>query len=72
MRKCKTTSFDLTDPYEVELLDHTIKQGKYSKYIKRLIAEDVSKNNQTTTEISAPVTIMEDSTPKEGDVDSFF
>lgn len=44
-RKCKTISFDLTDGFERDLLDHAEANGKFSKYIKRLIQED--KNGST-------------------------
>lgn len=42
-RKNKSVSFDLTDAYEKQLLEHAEKaeNGKYSKYIKRLIANDM-------------------------------
>lgn len=40
MRKCKTTSFDLSDPFEKELLEYAEQQGKFSRYIKRLIEKD--------------------------------
>lgn len=40
VRKCKTTSFDLSDAYEAELLRHAEDQGNYSRYVKRLIARD--------------------------------
>lgn len=44
MRKTKSISFDLTDSYETQLLEHAENQGKYfSRYIKRLIDRD--RNN---------------------------
>lgn len=39
-RKCKTVSFDLEDKYEEDLLRHVESQGKFSRYVKRLIAND--------------------------------
>lgn len=41
-RKNKSTSFDLTDEYELELLKFAEgrENGRFSKYIKRLIAQD--------------------------------
>lgn len=41
-RKNKSTSFDLTDEYELELLKYAEEKenGKFSRYIKRLIAQD--------------------------------
>lgn len=41
MRKTKSISFDLTDEYEVELMEYAENQGRYfSRYIKRLIDQD--------------------------------
>ena len=41
-RKCKTVSFDLEDKYEEDLLRHVESQGKFSRYVKRLIANDMN------------------------------
>lgn len=41
-RKCKTASFDLTDAHEAKLLRHAEAQGKFSRYVKRLIERDMS------------------------------
>lgn len=45
-RKNKSISFDLTDAYEKDLLDYAERtdRGKFSRYIKRLIAEDRTRN----------------------------
>lgn len=40
MRKCKTVSFDLSDAFESDLMAYAEDQGKFSKYIKRLIQND--------------------------------
>lgn len=42
-RKCKTISFNLNDRFEVGLLQHAedVRNGDFSKYIKRLIARDM-------------------------------
>ena len=50
MRKNKTMSFNVSDPHELELLTHaeqinplTGKAQNFSKYVKRLIEEDINK-----------------------------
>lgn len=42
-RKTKSISFDLTDGYEIKLLEYAedFDRGSFSKYIKRLIANDM-------------------------------
>ena len=40
-RKCKTVSFDMEDKHEEDLLKHVESQGKFSRYVKRLIANDM-------------------------------
>lgn len=42
-RKCKTVSFDLLDKHEVELMEYAENQGKFSRYVKRLINDDMNK-----------------------------
>lgn len=39
-RKVQPVSFNLSDPFEKELLNHAISKGAFSKYIKRLIQRD--------------------------------
>jgi hypothetical protein len=70
MRKCKTTSYDTDDLFEAELLEFAEKQGKYSKYVKRLIAEDKTKKEKEQIPVQDPEPIIEESEPK-GDIDSF-
>lgn len=43
VRKTKSISFDLTDEYEKRLLEHVekVEKGRFSRYIKRLIANDM-------------------------------
>lgn len=45
-RKTKSISFDLTDNFENELLIYVEDKdrGKFSRYIKRLIADDMNKS----------------------------
>lgn len=40
MRQVKSISFDLSDEFERGLLNHAEKNGKFSRYIKRLIQRD--------------------------------
>lgn len=42
-RKIQPVSFSLSDPFEQKLLDHAIKNGAFSKYVKRLIQRDMEK-----------------------------
>lgn len=46
-RKNKSISFDLTDEFEKSLLEHAEKEdnGRFSRYIKRLIADDKGRSN---------------------------
>lgn len=53
-RKNKTISFNLDDPHELELFEHaekinplTGKQQNFSKYVKRLIEDDIRKKTQS-------------------------
>lgn len=48
-RKTKSISFDLTDEYEITLLEHaeSVEKGKFSRYIKRLIANDMDNRRRT-------------------------
>jgi hypothetical protein len=39
-RKVQPVSFNLSDPFEKELLNYAISKGAFSKYIKRLIQRD--------------------------------
>ncbi len=48
-RKCKSISFDLTETHERELLAHAQSQGKFSRYVKRLIAADRAKVVNTSS-----------------------
>jgi hypothetical protein len=37
----KDVSFSQVDPHEIKLLQHALKQGVFSRYIKRLIDKDM-------------------------------
>lgn len=37
----KGVSFNIDDPFESKLLDYALKQGAFSKYVKRLITMDM-------------------------------
>ena len=39
-RKVQPVSFNLSDPFEADLLNHATSKGAFSKYIKRLIQRD--------------------------------
>ncbi|WP_083477586.1 hypothetical protein [Alkalihalophilus marmarensis] len=42
-KKTKSVSFNLSDPYEQLLLDHTSRFTNFSAYIKRLIQRDMEE-----------------------------
>ena len=65
-RKNKSISFDLTDEFEKQLLLYAEKaeKGKFSKYIKRLIANDM-EGRQTSS-----VNVMMNATTEKDEVDS--
>ncbi|MDP5274369.1 hypothetical protein [Chengkuizengella axinellae] len=44
MRKVKSMSFNLADPYEKELNEHAKKFTNFSGYVKRLIQRDMEGN----------------------------
>lgn len=59
-RKTKSISFDLTDDYEVKLLKYAESKedkGKFSRYIKRLIAQDRDGGARV---YSAPAVVEQD------------
>lgn len=39
-RKVQPVSFNLSDPFESELLDYALRHGAFSKFIKRLIQRE--------------------------------
>ncbi|MEK5139049.1 hypothetical protein MKZ18_06710 [Priestia sp. FSL W8-0001] len=41
MRKQLNVSFNTKDAFEIQLLEHSLDQGAFSKYIKRLIQRDM-------------------------------
>lgn len=41
MRKIKSVSFSLNEPFESKLFEHVLNQGPFSKYVKRLIQRDL-------------------------------
>jgi hypothetical protein len=41
-RKVKSVSFNLNDPFEIELYEHTMKYPNFSSLIKRLIQSSIS------------------------------
>jgi hypothetical protein len=47
--QCITASIDLTDEFEVSLVKHVISKGNRSKYLKRLIYNDMIGVKQMVT-----------------------
>ncbi|MCM3489057.1 hypothetical protein [Alkalihalophilus marmarensis] len=43
MKKTKSVAFNLSDPYEEQLLEHTKQFTNFSSYIKRLIQRDMEE-----------------------------
>lgn len=43
----KGVSFNIDDPFESMLLDFSLKQGPFSKYVKRLIQRDMEGKTYT-------------------------
>ncbi|QOR65798.1 hypothetical protein IM538_18610 [Cytobacillus suaedae] len=43
-RKVKSVNFNLDDPFEKELLDHSKKYLQFATYIKRLIQRDLDSS----------------------------
>lgn len=46
MREVKSVSFCIKDRFEHDLYHHALQQGKFSKYIKRLIERDMQKERK--------------------------
>ena len=63
-RKTKSISFNLVETHEKELLAYVEdkQRGNFSRYIKRLIAQDMAGTPQT---YQAPVTSIKSTTKKE-------
>lgn len=68
-RKCKTVSFDKDDPFEANLLKFAESNGKFSKYIKRLIQKD--KEGQFTPVMMQQPEIINAYEPDANDMASF-
>lgn len=75
MRKNKSTSFNLDDMYEKELLEHAEKQenGNFSRYVKRLIVRDRENGGRSVLAHSPPPNIIDNVADKEvvSDMSSF-
>ena len=61
-RKTKSISFDLTDAHEKGLLEYVENEerGKFSRYIKRLIAQDRDGGARVYSAPVAPAVIEQD------------
>lgn len=70
-RKCKTVSFDLTDKYERQLLEYIESQGKFSKVVKRLIANSM-KEEKTTIKVTGQEIKEETDLEDKDAMDMFF
>ncbi|KAA0944046.1 hypothetical protein FQ087_18140 [Sporosarcina sp. ANT_H38] len=70
-RKTKSISFDLTDEYEKGLLEFAESKedkGKFSRYIKRLIAQDRDGSIRTSSMPVMPeIPVMEEQEEDEDD-----
>jgi hypothetical protein len=53
-RKIQPVSFNQDDPFENSLRDFAMKQGPFSKYVKRLIQRDMERGVRVTTTKKAP------------------
>lgn len=68
-RKTKSISFDLTDGHEKRLLEYVENEerGKFSRYIKRLIANDMeSRQVRSVVSVATSVTKEKDDGSIEG------
>jgi hypothetical protein len=64
VKKTLQGSFNLSDPFEKELYEFALKQGKSSSYIKRLIYLDKMSKEGTTT-LQPTVTIPAETDKKQ-------
>jgi hypothetical protein len=46
MKRVKSVSFNVADPYEMAMYEHARKHRYFSTYIKRLIARDMEHGTQ--------------------------
>jgi hypothetical protein len=46
-RKVKSVSFNLNDPFEIELYQHAMKYPNFSSLVKRLIQNSISGKNDS-------------------------
>lgn len=53
-RKIQPVSFSLSDPFEQQLLEHAVKNGAFSKYVKRLIQHDMERGIRIVSTKKAP------------------
>lgn len=71
IRETKSVYFSLLEPYDVELLNHAKqinplsgKERNFSKYVRRLIEEDMKREQQGGNNQSG-YTILDSPTPKD-------
>lgn len=53
-RTRKDVSFSHQDPHEVKLLEHALRQGVFSRYIKRLIDKDMQGIQHASQPVPQP------------------
>lgn len=54
MRKIQPVSFSLSDNFESQLYNFAMKNGAFSKYIKRLIQRDMERQSRVVSTKKAP------------------
>lgn len=48
-RKVKSVSFNLEDPFELEMYEHVLNLPNFSSFVKRLIQNSISGSEQKTS-----------------------
>lgn len=72
MRKVRSVSFDMSDPHEAALYARAGKAGKFSRYVKRLIAAEMDgKVPETPQELNLSYPSINKTEPIENGLDSF-
>lgn len=59
MRKLTAVSFNLSDDEESKLYEHAMNEKYFSRYVKKLIAQDINGVNSNEVIIEKPVHIEE-------------
>jgi hypothetical protein len=56
----KSVAFNVADPYQRQLLDHTKQFTNFSAYIKRLIQRDMEGGAEVKQRGDSPITVSTD------------